>query len=428
MSKCSRITFEFQKRFWLVITYWGLEFIFRLSMELEWDFFKFTKEDSDDEYIYIILMNISDFLSFFELFHHRRERKKEQSTNIINNNGDIISNENGNIHRNNNKDKCGISFNRSSLKWYLIILFILDFYNRLCYFVSYKVLKVNNEEVSRKLAKDMIILLDTVFRILFSIEINEDESYSKKHKIFAIVSIISILGALVIIDVIHSTIADEYNLTNCMYFFLILAPRAIFYPLVDTINWNYMIYQNVSPCGYMRRRSIFEFVLFVILTPILFNQKILLFSCDIFSAKFFAIAVVYIIICFVKSNLLLNVIYYYNTQSVSFLIIAESLAGSIYETISFVKGEENMSDPINIVISLIEIFLIILIGIVTLVYEEIMIINICGLNRDLKKIDYEKALKDDSMALTNQSDDNDNLGESYPAIERILTPRSTYNA
>ena len=100
--------------------------------------------------------------------------------------------------------------------------------------------------------------------------------------------------------------------------------------------------------------------------------------------------------------------------------ISESLASSIIEIIDFFKGEENLNDPLNIIISFVEILLIILIGIVTMIYEEIIIINICGLNKDLKKEDYQREVND----ILDITSEDDKLGKTYTSLN-TLHPHSS---
>ena len=78
----------------------------------------------------------------------------------------------------------------------------------------------------------------------------------------------------------------------------------------------------------------------------------------------------------------MNVIYKFTSQSVSYLIISESLAGSIKEIIDFFNNEKNRT---NIAFSIVEIILVILIGISTMIYEEIIIIRLCGLEKDTEE-------------------------------------------
>ena len=81
----------------------------------------------------------------------------------------------------------------------------------------------------------------------------------------------------------------------------------------------------ISPSGYMRRRAVIETLLLLIITLILVICSIVRFSSDNFSHKFYIIVPLYFLSSFGKSYLLLNIIYIYTSQSVSFLIISESI-------------------------------------------------------------------------------------------------------
>ena len=86
----------------------------------------------------------------------------------------------------------------------------------------------------------------------------------------------------------------------------------------------------------------------------------------------------YTIFSFIKGILLLKVIYYFSSQSVSFLLISESITGSIYSTIDyFISGEK-----IEIALSFIEIIGILITTFATLVFDEIIIIHLCDLDKD----------------------------------------------
>ena len=114
------------------------------------------------------------------------------------------------------------------------------------------------------------------------------------------------------------------------------------------------------------------------------------------------ISLIYTFVCFLKSYLLLYVIYYFSSLSVSFLIISEPLSGSIYNIILFIKDKEYESELKNIAFLIIEIICFILVGIGTMIYEEIIIINKWGLNLDTDQeiidraeLDIESILSDD---------------------------------
>ena len=114
-----------------------------------------------------ILQNISDFLSYFELLLHIKKQKKidyEVTDSEINKNNDNINN---NINENeNNRCSCNITFNLSSMKPILLFIFLLDFYNRSTFYISYKIIEIDNTEVSQKLARDMLIMMIHIQRVI----------------------------------------------------------------------------------------------------------------------------------------------------------------------------------------------------------------------------------------------------------------------
>ena len=194
-----------------------------------------------------------------------------------------------------------------------------------------------------------------VFRIIFYTKYKE-ESYYQIRKIFSIFSILIILGLLVITDAIHMYYSEENDYIKLLKYFGILFPRCIIYPFIDTFVNKMMDEQSLSSFQYMRWRGFFESILLIIITPILVKTSNFYFSSNFFGIKFWAVTSCYIIINFFKSFLLLHVIAYYTSQSVSFLIISESFAGSITEII---KNKDNLDEVKNIIISLFEIILII---------------------------------------------------------------------
>jgi hypothetical protein len=267
---------------------------------------------------------------------------------------------------------------------------IIDLLSRFAYYIFHKSFDIDNEEVSQKLAHDVLIFIDIEFRFIFYICLINGDIY--KHKICSIISIIIIFFLLIMMDIINLNYTGKYDLINSLYFFLVLLMRSILFPFLDTIVKIVLDNYNTVPSQYMRWRGIFELILLLIISPILIATSNLNFSTDIFSTKLAIAAPIYIIFCFIKAILLLNVVYYYTPQSVSFLIISESFAGSFHEIINFIKKKD-----LSILISIFEIILVILIGIATLVYEEIIVINRCGLERNVEEAIIDRGHEDEGL-------------------------------
>ena len=92
-------------------------------------------------------------------------------------------------------------------------------------------------------------------------------------------------------------------------------------------------------------RGIGEFILILIITPIFYffvwknENNNFVFKNELTNA--ILMIIFYTLSSFIKAYVLLKVIYYFSSQSVSFLIISESITGSIYEIIKFFKFLNN---------------------------------------------------------------------------------------
>ena len=253
MCKVSWITFSFEKSFWIVLGYWAFELVYRLILYLEWDYFQLTEDAADNEYLYIGLLVFSDLFSFFELFRY----EKEEICNIFK----LI-------------DPC------NSNEWKYLLVFIgitcVDLISRSTFYISQKLMDVDNKLVSQKLSRDSINLIDILFRLLFFILFQINDSYTYRHKVFSILSFLFLLTVLVIIDIIHLYVVDKYDILNSFKYFATLLIRSVFYPLLDTIINKLLLEKKISPIGYIRRKSIIEIILFIIITLILLKTSVLL--------------------------------------------------------------------------------------------------------------------------------------------------------
>ena len=146
---------------------------------------------------------------------------------------------------------------------------------------------VDNKLVSQKLSRDSINLIDILFRLLFFILFQINDSYTYRHKVFSILSFLFLLTVLVIIDIIHLYVVDKYDILNSFKYFATLLIRSVFYPLLDTIINKLLLDKKISPIGYIRRKSIIEIILFIIITLILLKTSVLHIPWDIFITKKF---------------------------------------------------------------------------------------------------------------------------------------------
>ena len=216
-------TFNFNKNLNYAIHYWALEISFRFFTYLKPDFLKLANEDSINEYIYLILLIISDLISgFFALYIKcttKRKRSSENKSVAQHYNIDII------VQR---KRK---SAPKSSLYWFRIIFPTATYDN-----------------ISHKFQTDMINHFDIMARYIFSFFLLNKKL--PRHHILAAIVVSIVFIILCVADLIslkyYSPNIDKILTGKYVFIFLL---RAILFPLEDTIikilfNEDYIIPQN----------------------------------------------------------------------------------------------------------------------------------------------------------------------------------------
>ena len=198
----------------------------------------------------------------------------------------------------------------------------------------------NHDNISDKVQKDIIIHLDIIARFFFLIVILKLKIF-KHHKIAIIILLV---GFAILLPTDIFTIQRYYGDTKKIvtYEYIgIFSIRGILFPLEDTIIKTIFISDYIIPEILMFLRGLDEFVIILTVTPFLY---FFIWQNDAFSFIFndnltsiILLVIFYTLTSFVKAYLLIKVIYYFSSQSVSFLIISESITGSIHDIIDFLK-------------------------------------------------------------------------------------------
>ena len=131
----SFITFNYNKNLKYAIIYWALEIITRSFMYLKWDeYYNIVINDAINEYIYVILLNISDLLAGFLVLYINSTIKKKKEIGTFTDDRtsssfigkiEIISGETKTLQKS---------------KYYIykmILICILDYLNRSCFFIYF---------------------------------------------------------------------------------------------------------------------------------------------------------------------------------------------------------------------------------------------------------------------------------------------------
>ena len=397
MLDCLFFSIKINKALIYVLSYWLAEIVFRfLNYFKPGDFnFIFTENTGNNEYLYIILLTIADLLAFFgkvKKCEKSKEKEELMEENVINNE-DI---------------EYGSQINYGGKKTFLclVVIIVFDLAARFIYYSYYAISNKESKEVSQKFMHDCIILIDILVRYIFyKAIIKKCKTRSRKfgHTLFSIISLLILFSLLIFIDYINLDSSGKYNFNDCLIFSAIISSRSILFPLADTLAKKFMVEKHLFPSKYMQIRGLFEAIALSIITPILILTSHLNFSLNMFTLFNGVMALSFILLSSIKAFLLLKVIYEYSSQAVSFLIISEPLSESIYDMINNVNHENK-----RYLLLTGEIIIIFFIAIITMIYEEIIIIKICGCDENVKDTINERA--EDDMKKSDYYEQN--LGET----------------
>ena len=172
-------------------------------------------------------------------------------------------------------------------------------------------------------------------------------------------------------------------------------------PKPYTINQILLSKYFLLPHYLMVYRGIIEFAFFSLITFILIILKIELFEINMEFYLYFILLIFYSI----KAFCLMNVIYIFNSQYVSFLVISETVGAGIVLFLD--KDIEKKYAIINIF----EVIALIFVIFGTLIYNEIIIINLFGLEAKTKKyLTFEQNEEiNEQMVKLNENENENNL-------------------
>ena len=400
----SFVTFNYNKHLIYAIIYWILEIINRFIMYLRWDFFQIIEEDSINEYLYVIMLNIADLLAgFLVLYINCSLKKKSSEENKKNENKSRNSTGINLIVREGN-----ISPKSKIFIFKIILICSLDYLNRGVFFIFYQIFEdAVHDDISDKPLKDIIIHLDILARYFFSILILKAKVF-KHHKLAIIIILIGFL-ILFPTDIISLYCFSSKEISKYTFPYIgILSITGILYPLQDTIIKQIFTDDYIIPEILMFIRGLGELIIILIITPFLFYfiwmKENIIFK-DTLTSNILMI-IFYTLTSFVKNYVLLKIIYYFSSQSVSFLILSESVTCSLTNIINFFKSNDDYNNHKNyyFIILMIEIIVILISMVGTLIYDEIIVIRKWELELNVAKEISERSVLD--LSTIRMIDDN----------------------
>ena len=392
MSKL--FSFNFNINLIYIIIYWILEIFIRITMSYEPEYYTISNNPKDNEFMFIIFPVISKLFSGFIILYVYCVFRKNSSSAIINKNELIYENP---------------IDNKINKYFFLKILFItcLELLSNCSYFIFFLIIDAEKEEVSHKSTKDVITLLDILIRYIFSICILKVRVF--KHHMWSIYAML--FGFLLIVpfdicDIYYEEKMHKvYSTSYVIVIFFLLAFKSVIYPLEDTYIKKFFNTYYILPENLLFYISICETIILSIFGLIFYITNTLKFDL-ILSPAVIITSIIYILTTAVREYILIKIIYLFSSQSVSFLIISQNISVSLIDIINFIKEKDKSNIQPHVYISFpFEIIALVIIIIATSVYDEIIIINRCGLNLNVKRGIIERAQLDIESTSVDESFD-----------------------
>ena len=326
------------------------------------------------ELAYIICLNIADLLSGFLVLYTKKTSQSEKTKSEED------------LKR--NKSYIELIYNDLSIKknkYYLILLSsILELITNSTDFFYLLILgydKIRDGEIT------WLISIDILSRIFFSHFILNQLMY--KHHILSI--FLTLIG-LCSMSITAFIAIDSDELMNWPYF-IFISIKFIISALEDVINKILLINKFLLPQTLMFLRGIYNFFMILVLFSFFYFFKLNKYQLDFDNKKINLIwqilLIIFIIpILFLKSFLIMKVIYIFTPQHVAFINV-------VFYMLRLLRCRIISADN-EIVISTDVIFLLIIIF-STLLFNEMIIINSCGLSENTKTgllLKEEKEIKD----------------------------------
>ena len=156
--------------------------------------------------------------------------------------------------------------------------------------------------------------------------------------------------------------------------------------------------------------SFSEAIVISIISVLFYFTGVLNFDLTITTGRIIGL-IFYILAIALQEYIIVKIIYLFSSQFISFLIISQSITVSIIDIINFIKDTGNV--PFHVYLSFpFEIIALILNLIATSVYNEINIINKCGLNLNVKKGISDRGRVDTESTFVELSENNlENIDE-----------------
>ena len=381
-----------------------IEIIFMDKIEKEKEKEKKINFKKEEELMKLFLLNIADLLTGFLVLYTKKTMKVLDSSKNLRKESKA------------NKLETSLIYNDEPTfqhKIFLIpLISILDLIASSVYFFAalFSNITLNPRQF------DWMVSIDIIARIFFSIIILKI-IVRKHHKLGIILCIIGFI--LMSISDIISINDEDMNFLDILIFILIIFPKSILFPLVDVLYKIVLTNDFLLPHLLMFYRGLSQFpIIFITILILHWNNEIdfeFLNEFNNYNRIIYTIS--FTIISSIRNLCVLEVIYIFNSHYVSFLlaiIIFENTIRKFFED----KIIYNFSDIKGITFFTVDITALLLISAGTLIFNEMIIINACGL-KDKTKLNLineekgENKIIDESFYYEEEDDENNNSKENH---------------
>ena len=386
-----------------------------LSLEEFKNFFD-VKESEEKEFLaakryFDILQNvISDllqgFLFLLQIIRKRREASKLKNKKINSKETELI-----------NKDK---NTTKSGILFILIKISLIDFFCQLMFLIF--VLLFEKDNVIERWYQDFVLIIDITSRFLFCRLILN--TYFYRHHIASMIVNFVVFLVICFLDIkriIKNIDGKEPN--KIIIFGIVLVIQTIAYSYEDVLNKIALTKDNITPYSLLFYKGLFQVPL-VIITTLFMILKIENLFKIFFSKDPIYVSIkggLFIIFNILRSISLVQVIDNFSSQYLSILKVLESLFIFIY---FFISGNGNFEIYEKIILA----FAFIILVLTSLVYNEIVVLNIFGLQDYTQHgldVLAEKDLRD---AITEASDiTSEQSSDSRSCSQSIITQNISFN-
>ena len=337
-----------------------------------------NKEESyiiEEELLKLILLNIADLLTgFLVLYTKKKMRSSDPEINL----------------KKKSKSKTigtpllYTDLPRFKHKIFIIpLISILDLIASSVYLIAALFSKINFKPKQL----DWMMSIDIIARIFFSIIILKI-TVRKHHKFGIILCIIGfvLMSVSDIISIENSRKKAGMEVYDIIISILIIFPHSILFPLVDVLYKIVLTNDYLLPHSLMFYRGVSQTIIYIIIPILNWKKKINWKFLQKFNIYKIIYSFSFTIISCIRNLSVLKVIYIFNSHYVSFLHAIIIFENTFRQFLDHDKTYDmyRFGDFKGVMYFASDIIALIVISVGTLIFNEMIIINACGLNKKVR--------------------------------------------